>query len=95
MDSGRGYRRYDRQVNSGLNGSTQLPKSAGHFCIGIFSRRSEISNLRLWREVLVHQSDGTGLIARLIGKSDRIESIAYTPDGKILVVSGGIPIHIN
>ena len=45
--------------------------------------------------MLVHQSDGTGLIARLIGKSDRIESIAYTPDGKILVVSGGIPIHIN
>ena len=56
-------------------------------------------------EVLVHQADGTGLIARLIGKSDRIESIAYTPDGKILVVSVsllfqgnyrcGIPIHIN
>ena len=42
-------------------------------------------------EVLVHQADGTGLIARLIGKSDRIESIAYTPDGKNLVVSGGIP----
>lgn len=56
-------------------------------------------------EVLVHQADGTGLIARLIRKSDRIESIAYTPDGKILVVSVsllfqgnyrcGIPIHIN
>jgi WD40 repeat protein len=32
-----------------------------------------------------------GLIARLVGPSDRIESLAYSPDGKLLAAVGGVP----
>ncbi len=44
-----------------------------------------------FHEVLLHHADGTGLVARLIGLSDRIESIRFSPDGKRLVVTGGLP----
>lgn len=48
-----------------------------------------------YREVLLHKSDGTGLIARLVGKSTRIESLAYSPDGKYLAVVGGAPAQFG
>ncbi len=44
-----------------------------------------------YREVLLHKSDGSGLIARLVGRSVRIESLAYSPDGNILAAVGGNP----
>ena len=34
-----------------------------------------------YREVLLHQADGTGLIARLLSVSDRVQSIVFSPDG--------------
>jgi WD40 repeat protein/mono/diheme cytochrome c family protein len=42
-------------------------------------------------EVLLHKSDGSGLIARLIGLSERIQSVSFSPDGKSLAVTGGDP----
>jgi WD40 repeat protein len=42
-----------------------------------------------YREVLLHKADGSGLVARLVGKSERIESLAFSPDGKILAAVGG------
>lgn len=44
-----------------------------------------------FHEVLLHHADGTGLVARLIGLSDRIESVRFSPDGKRLAVTGGLP----
>ncbi len=44
-----------------------------------------------YREVLLHKSDGSGLEARLTGISDRIQSLAFTPDGKSLIAAGGTP----
>lgn len=44
-----------------------------------------------YRETLLHKADGSGLIARLVGKSERIESLAFSPDGKILAAVGGSP----
>ncbi len=44
-----------------------------------------------YSEALIHHSDGSGIIARLIGKSHRIESIAYAQDGRTLAIVGGIP----
>lgn len=44
-----------------------------------------------FREVLLHQADGSGIVARLIGQSDRIESICFSPDGSRLAVTAGLP----
>lgn len=42
-----------------------------------------------YREVLLHKPDGTGIIGRLVGLSERIESIVFSPDGQTLLVAGG------
>jgi WD40 repeat protein len=42
-------------------------------------------------EVLLHKADGSGLVARLIGLSERIQSVSFSPDGQSLAVTGGEP----
>jgi WD40 repeat protein len=44
-----------------------------------------------YHEVLLHKSDGTGIEARLVGVSERIESAVFSPNGKFLAVTGGSP----
>lgn len=44
-----------------------------------------------YHEVLLHKADGSGLAARLVGQSERIESASFSPDGKFLAVTGGSP----
>jgi WD40 repeat protein/mono/diheme cytochrome c family protein len=44
-----------------------------------------------YHETLLFKGDGSELVARLIGQSERIESIAFSPDGKSLAVTGGSP----
>ncbi len=44
-----------------------------------------------FHEVLLHKADGSGLVTRLIGLSERIESVKFSPDGKRLAVAGGLP----
>ncbi|MBX7103071.1 MAG: DUF1549 domain-containing protein [Gemmataceae bacterium] len=44
-----------------------------------------------FHETLLHRADGTGIEARLIGLAERIESIRFSPDGKLLAVAGGLP----
>jgi WD40 repeat protein/mono/diheme cytochrome c family protein len=44
-----------------------------------------------FHEVLLHRADGSGLVARLIGLSARVESISFSPDGRRLAVTGGLP----
>jgi WD40 repeat protein len=48
-----------------------------------------------YHEVLLHQGDGSGLLARLVGESPRIESLAFSSDGKWLAVSGGAPARFG
>lgn len=42
-----------------------------------------------YREVLLHKPDGSGIQGRLVGLSERIESIVFSPDGQVLLVAGG------
>ncbi|MBS0264806.1 MAG: hypothetical protein JSS02_22920 [Planctomycetes bacterium] len=44
-----------------------------------------------FREILIHKADGSGLVARLIGRSQSITSLAFSPDGKLLAATGGNP----
>ena len=44
-----------------------------------------------FHEVLLWKSDGTELVARLIGLSERIESVKFSPTGDRLAVTGGLP----
>ncbi len=44
-----------------------------------------------YHEVLLHKADGSELVGRLVGLSERIESIAFSPDGKSLAIAGGSP----
>jgi WD40 repeat protein/mono/diheme cytochrome c family protein len=48
-----------------------------------------------YREVLLHHADGSGLIARLIGQSQKILSLTYSPDGKLLAATGGSPAQFG
>lgn len=40
-------------------------------------------------EILLHRADGSGIVGRLVGRSERIHSIAFSPDGQTLVAVGG------
>ena len=44
-----------------------------------------------YREILLHDANGGGLKARLVGRSQRIESVCFSPDGKLLAGVGGNP----
>jgi WD40 repeat protein/mono/diheme cytochrome c family protein len=48
-----------------------------------------------YHEVLLHSSGGGTLIARLVGSSDRIQSILFSSDGKTLIASGGTPARFG
>ena len=48
-----------------------------------------------YREVLLHKADGSGMVARLAGLSDRIQSLKFSSDGKTLVAAGGTPARFG
>lgn len=44
-----------------------------------------------YHEVLLHKPDGSEIVGRLVGLSERIESCVFSPDGQKLAVVGGSP----
>jgi hypothetical protein len=60
-----------------------------------FSPDGKLLAVSGYHEVLLHQSDGSGLVARLVGESTRIESLAFSTNGKWLAISGGAPAQFG
>jgi WD40 repeat protein/mono/diheme cytochrome c family protein len=48
-----------------------------------------------FHEVLLWKADGSERVARLIGLSERIESLKFSPDGTKLAVTGGNPARMG
>ena len=56
-----------------------------------YSADSQLIAVSGFREILLHKADGSGLVARLVGRSQSITSLAFSPDGKLLAATGGNP----
>lgn len=56
-----------------------------------FSADGETLAVGGYREILLHAADGSQLKHRLVGMSQRIESLAYSPNGELLAACGGSP----
>jgi len=48
-----------------------------------------------FHEIILHKSDGTAQVARLIGLSERITAVRFSPDGKLLAATGGLPARMG
>lgn len=60
-----------------------------------FSPDGKLLAVAGFHEVLLHHADGSGIVARLVGLSDRIESVRFSPDGTQLAVAGGLPARMG
>ena len=72
----------------------------------VYSQRPVISSLDFspdgalmavagFHEVLLHKADGSGIVARLVGLSERIQSVRFSPDGRWLAAAGGDPARLG
>ena len=48
-----------------------------------------------FHEIILHRPDGSAPPARLIGLSERITAVRYSPDGKYLAATGGLPARMG
>ena len=48
-----------------------------------------------FHEILLWKADGSELVARLVGLSERIQNVRFSPDGKRLAASGGRPAQMG
>jgi len=56
-----------------------------------FSPDGKLLAVSGYHEVLLYDADGSEIVARLVGMSERIESVAFSPDGTRLGVTAGSP----
>lgn len=56
-----------------------------------FSPDGQMLAVAGFHEVLLWKSDGSERLARLVGLSERIQSVRFSPDGKFLAAGGGLP----
>lgn len=57
----------------------------------VFSPDGELLAVTGYHEILLYSGTGDKLIARLVGLSERVQSVAFSPDGKWLAASAGDP----
>ena len=60
-----------------------------------FSPDGSILAVAGFHEVLLWKGDGSEMIARLIGLSERIQAVRFSPDGKKLAACGGRPAQMG
>jgi WD40 repeat protein/mono/diheme cytochrome c family protein len=48
-----------------------------------------------FHEIILHKSDGSAPAGRLIGLSERVTTVRYSPDGKYLAATGGLPARMG
>ncbi|MEO6246740.1 MAG: c-type cytochrome domain-containing protein, partial [Opitutaceae bacterium] len=60
-----------------------------------FSPDGKLLAVAGFHEVLLHHADGSGIVARLVGLSERIQSLRFSPDGTRLAVAGGLPARMG
>jgi WD40 repeat protein len=48
-----------------------------------------------YREILLHSADGDGVLKRLVGLSERLNSITFSKDGTSLIAAGGTPARFG
>ncbi|MGO8747978.1 MAG: DUF1549 domain-containing protein [Thermoguttaceae bacterium] len=56
-----------------------------------FSPDGKLLAVAGFHEAILWKADGSARIARLVGMADRIETVRFSPDGRKLLVVGGIP----
>jgi WD40 repeat protein len=81
-----------QRVVSGEPPTYRLPPVVTAIAYSLDGSRLAVSG---YREVLLHSSDGSGLEARLLGLSDRIQTLIFLPDGKTLLATGGTPARFG
>ncbi len=60
-----------------------------------FSPDGKLLAVAGFHEVLLHHADGSGIVARLVGLSERVQSVRFSPDGTRLAVAGGLPARMG
>ena len=60
-----------------------------------FSPDGSVLAVAGFHEVLLWKADGSELVARLIGLSERIQTVRFSPDGKKLAACGGRPAQMG
>ena len=56
-----------------------------------YSPNGDLLAIAAFHEVRLHKADSTELVARLVGLSERIETVRFSSDGEYLAVAGGLP----
>ncbi|MFO0938547.1 MAG: c-type cytochrome domain-containing protein [Gemmataceae bacterium] len=57
----------------------------------VYSPDGETLAVSGYHEILLFKADGSKLIDRLVGISERVQSLAFSPNGKMLAAVGGSP----